>query len=220
LHWVRDTSLSADGDRASAVETRSGRSTFLSPSSAHRQPRRRQHGWAQNARSIHDSWASRVETARISLKRMRRFRLAPRVGQNGTRPGFRAIQHGECALGALEGRFWLLGRDVAGASEAAPLLRAFAQVPWKRAACAMANFHGGGRCLPPPPQTPMGRDQSVCAQISLGESGWADRVARAPQICTNPRGRRFRHFGGRATGSPPAGSDGQWTPAGLAPTAS
>jgi hypothetical protein len=165
-------------------------------------------------------WASRVETARISLKRMRRFRLAPRVGQNGTRPGFRAIQHGECALGALEGRFWLLGRDVAGASEAAPLLRAFAQVPWKRAACAMANFHGGGRCLPPPPQTPMGRDQSVCAQISLGESGWADRVARAPQICTNPRGRRFRHFGGRATGSPPAGSDGQWTPAGLAPTAS
>ena len=89
------------------------------------------------------------------------------MGQNGTRPGFRAIQHGECALGALEGqnRFWLLGRDVAGASEAAPLLRAFAQVPWKRAACAMANFHCGGRCLPPPPQTPMGRDQSVCAQI-------------------------------------------------------
>ena len=101
MHWVRDTSLSADGDRASAVETRSGRSTFLSPSSAHRQPRRRQHGWAQNARSIHDSWASRVETARISLKRMRRFRLAPRVGQNG-----------ECALGALEGRFWLSGRCV------------------------------------------------------------------------------------------------------------
>ena len=112
MHWVRDTSLSADGDRASAVETRSGRSTFLSPSSAHRQPRRRQHGWAQNARSIHDSWASRVETARISLKRMRRFRLAPRVGQNGTRPGFRVIQHGECALGALEGRFWLSGRCV------------------------------------------------------------------------------------------------------------
>ena len=89
----------AGGDRASAVETRSGRA--LSASSAHRQPRGCQHGWAQNARSIHDSWASRVETARISLKRMRRFRLAPRVGQNG-----------ECALGALEGRFWLSGRCV------------------------------------------------------------------------------------------------------------
>ena len=43
---------------------------------------------------------------------MRRFRLAPRGGQNGTRPGFRAIQHGECALGALEDRFCLPGRCV------------------------------------------------------------------------------------------------------------
>ena len=76
-------------------------SGHLSSSSAHGAPRRRQQGWAQNARSIHDWRASRVETARISLKHMRRLRLA-----------FRAIQHGECALGALEGRFYLPGRCV------------------------------------------------------------------------------------------------------------
>jgi hypothetical protein len=48
----------------------------------------------------------------FSLKRRPRFHLAPRVGQNGASPGFRAIQHGQCALGALEGRFWLPGRCV------------------------------------------------------------------------------------------------------------
>ena len=39
------------------------------------------------------------------------FHLAPRRAQNGARPGFRAILHGECALGALEGRFWFPGRS-------------------------------------------------------------------------------------------------------------
>ena len=72
---------------------------------------RRQHCSAQNAGSIHDWVVRRVETARISLKRTPRFRLAPRGGQNGTRPGYRAILHGECALGALEGRFWFPGRS-------------------------------------------------------------------------------------------------------------
>ena len=76
----------------------------------------------------------------------------------------------EISLSAL----WKAGSgfpDLPGASEAAPLLRAFTQVPWRRSACAMANFHSEGRCLPPPPQTSMGRDQSVCAPRALGEFG-------------------------------------------------
>ena len=43
---------------------------------------------------------------------MRRFRLAPRGGQNGARPGYRAILHGEYALGALEGLFGFPCRSV------------------------------------------------------------------------------------------------------------
>ena len=152
MHWVRDTSLSADGDRASAVETRSGRSTFLSPSSAHRQPRRRQHGWAQNARSIHDSWASRVETARISLKRMRRFRLAPRVGQNGTRPGFRAIQHGECALGALD----VKSGTLVGVQLARRLRkRWYSAVPRQPVARSACSAPQPRQCVDPPPSAPL-----------------------------------------------------------------
>ena len=53
-----------------------------------------------------------METARISLKRTPRFRLAPRGGQNGARPGYGAILHEECALDALKGGFWLPGRFV------------------------------------------------------------------------------------------------------------
>ena len=171
MHWVRDTSLSADGDRASAVETRSGRSTFLSPSSAHRQPRRRQHGWAQNARSIHDWPARRVETARISLKHMRRFRLAPRGGQNGARPGFRVIQHGECALGALEGRFRLPGRSVriGGRAPTQGVRPSAVEVPGAR----NGQLPLRSRCLPPPSQNPMCRDWSVREPRVLRESGWA-----------------------------------------------
>ena len=45
--------------------------------------------------------------------------------------------------------------DLPCASEAAPLLRAFTQVPWMRSACAVANFQRDGRCLPPPSQNPM-----------------------------------------------------------------
>jgi len=120
------------------------------------QPRRRQHCWAQNATSIHDWWASRVETARISLKHMRRFRLAPRGGQNGARPGFRAIQHGECALGALEGRFCLPGRCVRIGG------RAPTQGVHPSAMEVLGARNGQlplrSRCLPPPyhplPKTP------------------------------------------------------------------
>ena len=47
----------------------------------------------------------------MSLKRTPGSRLAPRGGQNSARPGYSAILHGECALGALEGRFWFPDRS-------------------------------------------------------------------------------------------------------------
>ena len=71
-----------------------------------RPSQRAAHGSAPERGSVHDWVARRAETARISLKRKPRFRLAPRAGQNGPRPGYVAILHGEWALGALEGRFW------------------------------------------------------------------------------------------------------------------
>ena len=61
--------------------------------------------------SVHDWRGRRVEKAKISLECPPGFHLAPRRVQNGARPGFRAILHGECALGALEGRFWFPGRS-------------------------------------------------------------------------------------------------------------
>ena len=51
-----------------------------------------------------------MATARISPKRTPRFRLAPRGGQNGAHPGYRAILHWECALGVLKDLFWFPGR--------------------------------------------------------------------------------------------------------------
>ena len=101
----------ASGERASCVETRSGRSTFrlrarmASPGAAK---------WFSPERRIDTRLAGSPcgDGPNFSLKRRPRFHLAPRVGQNGASPGFRAIQHGQCALGALEGRFWLPGRCV------------------------------------------------------------------------------------------------------------
>jgi hypothetical protein len=170
LHWVRETSRSSRrGPRL--VPRDSIWSDHLSSSSAHGQPRRRQQGSAQNAGSIHDWVARRVETARISLKHMRRFRLAPRGGQNGALSGFRAIQHGECALGALEGRFRLPGRSVRIGG------RAPTQGVRPSAMEALGVRNGQlplrSRCLPPPSQNPMCRDWSVREPRVLRESGWA-----------------------------------------------
>ena len=156
------------------------------------QPRRRQQGSAQNAGSIHDWVARRVETARSSLKHVRRFRLATRGGQNGARSGFRAIQHGECALGALEGRFCLPGRCVRiGGRAPTQGVR-----PSAREALGVRNGQLSlrSRCLPPPSQNPMCRDRSVREPRVLGESGRAYRAAGAPPICTKPLRRRFRSF--------------------------
>jgi hypothetical protein len=59
----------AGGDHASCVETRSGWSTFRLRARMHgAPPGARQNGSAQNAGSIHDCVARRVETARISLE--------------------------------------------------------------------------------------------------------------------------------------------------------
>jgi hypothetical protein len=103
---------------------------------------------------------------------MRRFRLAPRGGQNGARPGFRAIQHGECALGSLEGRFCLPGRCVriGGRAPACSGRRPKCHVE-ALGVCAMANFHCDGRCLPPLSETPcaaIGRCARRGSYVSLG----------------------------------------------------
>ena len=45
------------------------------------------------------------------LKRTPRFHLAPRGGQNGARPGYGAILHGECTLDALKDLFGFPGRS-------------------------------------------------------------------------------------------------------------
>ena len=47
----------------------------------------------------------------MSLKRTPRFHIAPRGGQNGARPGYGAILHGECALGVLKDLFGFPGRS-------------------------------------------------------------------------------------------------------------
>ena len=126
---------------------------------------------------------------------MRRFRLVPHGGQNGARPGFRAIQHRECALGALEDRFCLPGRCVRIGGHT----RAQGADPSVMEALGVRNgqLPLGSRCLPPPSQIPMCGNQPVREPRLLGESGRAYREARASPTCTNPRGRRFRHFGGR-----------------------
>ena len=51
-----------------------------------------------------------METAQIGLEHTPGSRLAPHRAQNGARPGYGAILHGECALGVLKDLFWFPGR--------------------------------------------------------------------------------------------------------------
>ena len=92
---------------------------------------------------------------------MRRFRLAPRGGQKGTRPGFRVILHGECALGALEGRFCLPGTCVriGGRTPTQGVHPSAMEVLGAR----NGQLPLGSRCLPPPSPKPHVR-QSVVAR--------------------------------------------------------
>ena len=72
-------------------------------------------GHTQNARSIHDWWASRVETARISLKHMRRFRLATRGPENGARPRvYRVLGVNPAACTRGGGGVFLIKKDIGG----------------------------------------------------------------------------------------------------------
>ena len=152
---------------------------------------RRQHCSAQNAGSIHDWVVRRVETARISLTHTPRFRLAPCVGQNGARPGYRAILHAECALGALEGRFWFPDRSghIGG--------RAPAQIAHPSAEAALgvpnADLPGGWSLLTTPSPKPHGprstgaraeRPKRVWLGLRSGQGisnlyqgGWKARIA-------------------------------------------
>ena len=59
------------------------------------------------------------------------------------------------------------------ASEVTPLLRAFAQVPWKRSARATVNFHWEVAAYHPLPQNPMCGNRSLREPRMLAESGRA-----------------------------------------------
>ena len=96
----------------------------------------------------------------------------------------------------------------AWASEAAPLLRAFAQVPWKRSECAMANFPCEVAAYRPLPKTPcaaIGRCASRGSYVSLG--GPPERLGHH-RFVPNPSEGDFGLFRA-ATGSPSRGSGGR-----------
>ena len=136
-----------------------------------RPSQRAAHGSAPERGSVHDWVARRVETARISLKRTPRFRLAPRGGQNGARPGL-----GRFCTGSALSALWKAGSGFPidpGTSEAAPLLRSPTQVLRRRSARPTPTLPEDGRCLPPLPPNPMARGRSVRAPTALNESGWA-----------------------------------------------
>jgi hypothetical protein len=96
----------------------------------------------------------------------------------------------------------------AWASEAAPLLRAFTQVPWRCSARAMANFHWEVAAYHPLPQTPcaaIGRCASRGPYASLG--GPPERLGHH-RFVPNPSEGDFGLFRA-ATGSPSRGSGGR-----------
>ena len=114
----------------------------------------------------------------FSLKRRPRFHLAPRVGQNGASPGFRAIQHGEWALGALEDRFCVPGTCVRIGG------RAPTQGVHPSAMEVLGARNGqlplGSRCLPPPSPKPHVR-QSVVARAEDACRVWEGLLSGCPR---------------------------------------
>jgi hypothetical protein len=104
------------------------------------------------------------------------------------------------------------------ASEAAPVLRAFAQVPCKRSARATANFHSEVAVYHPLPKTTcaaIGRCASRGSYVSLG--GPVERPGRLQLVPIPEEG----DFGilEAATGSPSRGSGGREALASLGHTA-
>ena len=131
-------------------------------------------GSAKNGGSIHDWAVRRVETARIGLKRTPGSRLAPHRAQNGARPGFRAILHEECALGALNGLFGFPGRSVRIRGHAPA--QGATQVPWRRSALSVARADlPPGWSLPTSPSPPKPhtcRNRPVCSSRVPSRRVW------------------------------------------------
>ena len=132
-----------------------------------------------------------------------------------------ALDLGRSSTGSALSALWKTGSVFpvdACASEAAPLLRAFAQVPWKRSARAMANFHCEVAAYHPLPKTPcaaIGRCARRGSYVSLG--GPIERLGHL-RFVPNPSEGDFGLFG-PATRSPAGGSGGREAHASLGPTA-
>jgi hypothetical protein len=131
-----------------------------------------------------------------------------------------ALDLGRSSTGSALSALWKTGSVFqvdACTSEAAPLLRAFAQVPWKRSECAMANFHCEVAVYHPLPQTPcaaIGRCASRGPYVSLG--GPPERLWHL-RFVPNPSEGDLGLF--RAATEPsPAVFGRRWAPAGLGPT--
>ena len=77
-----------------------------------------------------------------------------------------------------------------------PALNRATQAPRPRSARAPLDLVESGGWLPPP-YSNLSHQRATLKPSALGESGWASRVARAPQTRTKPLGRRVRHFGAR-----------------------
>ena len=109
-----------------------------------------------------------------------------------------ALDLGRSSTGSALSALWKVGSGFpveACASETAPLLRAFAQVPCKRSARATANFYCDGRCLPPLSETPcvaIGRCARRGSYVSLG--GPIERLGHL-RFVPNPSEDDFGLFG-------------------------
>ena len=132
-----------------------------------------------------------------------------------------ALDLGRSSTGSALSALWKAGSVFpvdACASGAAPLLRAFTQVPWKRSECAMANFHCEVAAYHPLPKTPcaaIGRCASRGSYVSLG--GPPERLGHLKFV---PGGlQRDNRIFGPAIGYPSRGSGRRWGHASLGPTA-
>ena len=132
-----------------------------------------------------------------------------------------ALDSGRSGTGSALSALWKTGSVFpvdACASEAAPLLRAFAQVPWRCPARAMANFHCEVAAYHPLPKTPcaaIGRCASRGSYVSLG--GPPERLGHLKFV---PGGlQRDNRIFGPAIGYPSRGSGRRWGHASLGPTA-
>jgi len=76
------------------------------------------------------------------------------------------------------------------------------QAPRPRSARAPFDLVQSGGWLPPPHSSQVSHQRATLKPSTLGESGWASRVARASQMHTKCPGTRFGHFGAARETSP------------------